>query len=176
MHDKEEIDENLKQYCIAEQQEEKFSDYLKCFVVDGDSEKCLTQTLIDATKLTACISGIDTQYRITEQYNDKSTWLSGYYPLFGVHADLNDKYGVGGSPTIVINDITIVSNAQQCPEGDFACVVISGLDRSPESFKTAVCSAFDLEPEECAQTLSSDSPVPSFGAGTSASSDGAQCK
>ena len=176
MHDKEEIDENLRQYCIAQQEEEKFSDYLKCFVVDGEFEKCLSATGIDATKLAGCVSETDTQYKITEQYHDKSTWLSGRYPLFGAHADLNEQYGVGGSPTIVINDSVIVSNAQQCPEGEFACVVVPDLQRSPESFKTAVCSAFNLEPEECAQTLSSDTPVPSFGAGASDSGSGGQCK
>ena len=176
MHDKQEIDENLRQYCIAKQEEEKFSDYLKCFVVDGDFEKCLDANAIDKTKLATCVSETDTQYKITEQYNDKTTWLNGYYPKFDIHTDLNEQYAVGGSPTIVINDSVIVSSAQQCPEGEVACVVMPDFERSPESFKTVVCSAFNLGPEECAQTLSLDTAGINFGAGTSASGSGGQCK
>jgi hypothetical protein len=32
MHDKKEIDENNKQYCIQKEQNDKYSDYLKCFL------------------------------------------------------------------------------------------------------------------------------------------------
>jgi len=158
MHEKQEIDENLRQYCIQKEQKGKYYDYLSCFVADGDFEKCLSQTNIDKTNLTACVSNTDQEYSITSQYNDKNTWLNGTYPKFGVQAGLNDKYGVQGSPTVVINDKIVNINP-----------------RSPEKFKEVVCQSFNSLPEECSQALSSESPSPGFGGGTGSGSSG-QCQ
>jgi hypothetical protein len=155
MHDKKEIDENLNQYCIQEGEKEKYSDYLSCFVEDGDSEGCLSQAGIDQEKLTACVSATDEQFKVTALYNDQSTWLGGAYPQFNVQSDLNDQYGVSGSPTVVIND-----------------QVVTVSPRSPENFKEIICRAFNSAPEECSQTLSGDVPSFSFGGGTSSSSSG----
>ena len=155
MHGKEEIDENLRQHCIQEEQKEKYYNYLACFVQDGDFEKCLTEAEIDKTKLAACISSTDSQYKITELYNNQNTWLNGQYPKFDVHTDLNEKYGVGGSPTIVIND-----------------TAVNIITRSPEEFKKTICQAFIAEPEECSQILSKDIPSAGFGGGTASSSGG----
>jgi len=158
MHEKQEIDENLRQYCIQKEQEPKLYNYLSCFTKEGDSEKCLSQADIDKTKLATCVSETDQEYNITSQYNDKSTWLNERYPKFDVHSDLNEKYGVRGSPTVVIND-----------------KIVNVSPRSPENFKTIVCQAFNSPPEECSQTLSNDAPSPGFGGGTGSSSGG-QCK
>lgn len=155
MHEKKEIDENLNQYCIQKNEKEKYADYLSCFVASGDSEKCLSQAKIDKTKLTGCISETDAQYKITSQYNDKSTWLNGAYPKFDIYSDLNEKYGVQGSPTIVIND-----------------KIVSISSRSPEKFKEVACQAFNSPPEECSQTLSDDSPTSGFGTGTGSGGGG----
>ena len=155
MHGKEEIDENLRQHCIQEEQKEKYYNYLACFVQDGDFEKCLTEAEIDKTKLAACISSTDSQHSITELYNNQNTWLNGQYPRFDVQTDLNEKYGVRGSPTIVIND-----------------TVVNIITRSPEEFKKIICQAFIAEPEECSQNLSSDIPSAGFGGGTASSSGG----
>jgi len=155
MHEKQEIDENLRQYCIQKEQKEKYYDYLNCLVKDGNSEKCLSDAKIDKTKLIACISKTDSEYNITSQYNDKSTWLNGNFPKFDVHSDLNEKYGVQGSPTVVINDKIVEVNP-----------------RSPEKFKEVVCQVFNSPPAECSQTLSSDSPSSGFGEGAGSSSGG----
>jgi len=157
MHEKEEIDENLNQYCIQKEQKAKFSNYLNCFAKEGESEKCLTEANIDKAKLSACVSETDVQYDITVQYNDKSTWLNGRFPKFGVHSGLNEQYGVQGSPTIVIND-----------------TVVSVDPRSPEKFKETVCQAFASEPEECSRALSNEAPSPGFGGGTGSS--GGSCQ
>lgn len=155
MHGKQEIDENLNQYCIQKEQKDKYYDYLSCFVKDGNSQNCLSQAKIDKTKLASCISETDAKYNITSQYNDKNTWLNGTYPKFDVNTDLNQKYGVQGSPTIVIND-----------------TVVNVSPRTPESFKNAVCQAFSNPPAECSQTLSNESPVAGLGEGTGGSSGG----
>ena len=137
MHEKKEIDENLRQYCIQKEEIGKYYDYLNCFVKAGDFESCLLTANIDKTKLNSCITSTDNQYNVYSQYNDKSTWLNGQYPKFDVQADLNTQYGVQGSPTIIINGQTVDVNP-----------------RSPEQFKETICSAFNTPPEECSQTLS----------------------
>ncbi len=145
MHGKDEIDENLRQYCIQEEQPEKYYSYLSCFLQSGDTEGCLSSTSIDLEKMESCVSEKDSEYQITEKYEDESTWLQGYYPLFDLQADLNDQYGISGSPTLIINGKEVNPS------------------RSPESLKTAVCAAFNDPPEECSQTLSEETFTPSFG-------------
>jgi len=157
MHEKQEIDENLRQYCIQKEQKEKYYNYLSCFVKEGKFNDCLSKAQIDTTKMESCISKTDEQYKVTSQYNDKSTWLNGNYPKFDVTTDLNEKYGVRGSPTIVIND-----------------EVVEVSPRSPEKFKEVICQAFNSQPQECSQTLSNDIPSPGFGGGI-ASSGGGGC-
>jgi len=158
MHEKQEIDENLRQYCIQKEEKEKYANYLSCFVISGDSEKCFSQAGIDKTKLENCISVTDKEYNIYALYNDKSTWLNGNFPKFDVHTDLNEKYGVRGSPTTVIND-----------------KVVEVSPRSPEKFKETICQAFTSQPEECSQVLSGEVPSPGIGGGTGSASGG-QCK
>lgn len=152
MHDKKEIDENLRQYCIQKEQMDKYSAYLSCFVQAGDFNGCLSSTGIDMHGLSSCVAQTDQQFNISAGYNDKSTWLNGNYPQFNVQADLDTKYGVQGSPTLVINGKVVEVN------------------RSPEEFKKAVCEAFTTAPAECSQTLSSDVTSVSFGSGTGSGS------
>lgn len=159
MHEKQEIDENLRQYCIQKEQNDKYYNYLSCFVKDGKSDSCLTQAKIDENKLSQCVSKTDSEYKITEMYNDKSTWLNGNYPKFDVNIDLNEQYGVQGSPTIVINDKQVSVN-----------------ERTPEAFKNIVCQAFNNPPEECSQVLSNEAPVAGFGEGTSNSTSAGSCE
>lgn len=172
MHEKKEIDENLRQYCIQAGQRDKYLAYATCFVKDGDYEKCLSEAGIDKNSLDSCITQTDQEYKITEKYNDKSTWLNERYPLFDVHTGLNQQYGVGGSPTIVINDAVIVTDKRSCPDESIDCLVLADFTRSPEEFKKAICQAFNTPPEECSQTLSTDVASPGLGGGTGGSSGG----
>jgi len=71
---------------------------------------------------------------------------------------LNEKYGVQGSPTVVIND-----------------KVVSVSTRSPEKFKEIVCQAFNTPPAECSQTLPEEVSSPGFGL-SSGSSSGGSCQ
>ncbi len=155
MHGKKEIDENLRQYCIQRNQEDKFYDYLSCFVSSGEYESCLEEANIDTEALANCVKETDEKYNITGLYNDKSTWLGGKYPQFPLHKDLNQKYGVRGSPTLIVNE-------KQA----------SSFTRSPEGLKKVVCSAFETPPSECEQTLSTSTASPGIGGGTGSSSSG----
>jgi hypothetical protein len=158
MHEKKEIDENLRQYCIQKEERGKYYDYLSCFVKAGEFEKCLNEAKIDKEKMNSCISETDKKYKISQLYNDKSTWLDGSFPRFDVHTDLCEKYGVQGSPTVVIND-----------------AVVEVSPRSAEKFKEIVCQAFNSPPPECSQTLSNNTFSSGFGLETSSGSEG-ECK
>lgn len=158
MHDKDEIDENLRQYCIQKQEPEKYIDYLNCFVVDGDFESCLNSTKINKGVIETCVSETDQEYKVSEKYEDESTWLNGLYPLFEVEDDLNKKYSVAGSPTMVINGQVVSPN------------------RTPEDYKNAICQGFEVLPDDCAEELSLDAPVASFGTGVMESSNDATCE
>jgi hypothetical protein len=123
--------------------------------VSDESERCLTEAGIDKAKLDNCITNTDSEYKIYDLYKDKTTWLNGRYPKFEVQTDLNEQYGVQGSPTVVIND-----------------QIVNVSPRTPENFKETVCQTFNVAPEECSQTLSTDSPSPGIGEGTSSSNSG----
>ena len=146
MHGKQELDENLRQYCMQNEDPSQYFDYLSCFVQGGNSSSCLTEAGINLGNLASCISATDATYNVSGQYNDQSTWLNGgANPAFDVQKDLNELYGVTGSPTIIINGKKVNISP-----------------RTPENFKQAVCSAFNISPEECSQTLSNEVPSAGF--------------
>ncbi len=156
MHGEKEVYENLRQYCIQKEQKDKYYSYLLCFVQSDDYSKCLREAGVDESRLKACMDATDKAYNITKSLQDKSTWISGYYPPFPIETDLNRLYGVRGSPTIVINDVVVQ------------------LYRSPEAFKQAICNAFNNPPAECNTTLSTQQASPGIGplTGSSSSSSG----
>ena len=160
MHGKNEIDENTVQYCIQKEQPEKFYAYLNCYLEEGTSEAwkaCQSKVGINTAKLNPCITATDTEFKITELYNDKSSWSGGSYPQYNVDASLNTEYEVRGSPTLIINGVS--SNA----------------GRSSASYLAGVCAAFNEAPEECNTELSSASPSPGFGWEGSGSATTASC-
>lgn len=158
MHEKEEIDENLRQYCIQKEEKGKYGAYLGCFVEDGNFESCLSEAGIDRTKLSKCVSDADKEFSITAQYNDRNTWINGNFPNFPVQDDLNKQYGVQGSPTLVIND-----------------KVVEDAERVPEKIKELICSSFNSPPSECSQSLSNESPAPGFGEQADSGGNGGGC-
>lgn len=145
MHGKQELDENLLQYCLQNANQSQYFEYLSCFVQNGNSSTCLDEVGINPENLASCISSTDTTYNISGQYNNQSTWLGGTYPIFSVQNDLNELYNVSGLPTIIINGQKATVNP-----------------RTPENFKQIICSAFNTSPEECSQTLSSETPAAGF--------------
>jgi len=147
MHGQTELDEQMNQVCIKNEQSDKFNDYLSCFLEDGDGESCLTEVEISKSMLTTCVASLDEEYKITENFEDQSTWLSGRYPLFDVDKTLNEQYGVRGSPTLVINGEQVSAA------------------RSPAAYLGAICAAFNVAPEECTDStgVSSETYAPGFG-------------
>ena len=157
MHDKEEIDENLVQYCINEDNQQSYYKYLECFLASGDSEICLATAQINQAKLDQCVTATDAKYEVTKRYEDKAGW-GGQFPPFNIQKEDNEKYGIQGSPTIVINGVEASSA------------------RDSQSLLATICGSFEEVPAECNQVLSSEIPAPGFGSGTTANSAAADCE
>jgi protein-disulfide isomerase len=150
MHQAVEKDDNLVQYCIDKEDNTKYVPFLKCFLKDGNSAACMTSTGVNVKKVQSCISATDKQFKVTEAFNDKTKWSNGSFPPFAVHEAENVKYGVQGSPTIVINGKQVES------------------ERSPAGLLATICAAFNNAPAECSATLDTATPGPGFGDSTAA--------
>ncbi len=147
MHGEKELKEQLNQYCIQKEQLPKFSGYLKCFLESSDSAACVSSTGVDKAKMEACASKTDKQYKVIDNFNNKVGY-QGSFPGFDIYKADNEKYNVGGSPTLIVN-------GEQVSSG-----------RDSASLLKAICSAFNNQPKECQAALSSASPAPGFGSGT----------
>ena len=152
MHGEKEVKENVRQYCIQKNEPQKLNPYLKCFLAstegsEAEAQACATQTQINQTLLSQCIAATDAEYKVTELAQDKESYVSGQFPQFNVDKTDVEKYGVQGSPTLVINGETVQSG------------------RDSASLLTAICSAFNEPPAVCETELSSASPAPGFGTG-----------
>ena len=155
-----EVEEQVNQYCIQKKYPEKLVDYLKCFLDKGDSGVCLAKVGISESDISACILETDKKFEISKNLNDQSLWLNGRYPLFNIDAALNEKYGIRGSPTLVINEVQV-----------------SPSSRSPAAYLAVICQAFSdgNVPNACNLKLSEEIYSPGFGYSISDSDTTAQC-
>ena len=141
MHGQKEENETYRQVCIREEQPGKFIEYLKEFLKEGDSAKAGKVANIDEEKVKKCI----------DNGNAKKYYVED--------SELSKKYGVQGSPTLVVNEVQASSG------------------RSPAAYLQTACSAFNTKPSECSTlSLSSQTPAPMWGwDSSSASATTAQC-
>lgn len=151
MHEPE-YNETPRQICIREEQNDKFIDYLQCFLEgDGDSssgyikngndpETCMKTAKIDSNKVKTCV--------------ESGKWEEYY----AADSALSEGYGVSGSPTLVING-----------------AIADGYGRDSASYLAGACSAFTTRPEECSLTLSSEQPSVYFGWTTTTSTAAGAC-
>ncbi|MBI2049876.1 MAG: hypothetical protein HYT35_00250 [Candidatus Staskawiczbacteria bacterium] len=131
MHGDAEAQENLRQICIREEQASKYWEYVSCYIKAGDTDGCLASTGIDGVKLSSCTS-------------DKNKGLTYAQEDF----DLNNKFGVRGSPTLVLNE-------QVVSEFDFG-------GRTSEAVKTLICYGSEKQTQDCSKTLNTASAATSF--------------
>ena len=142
MHGEKENQENLRQYCINQTQNSKLLGYVTCFLKASDSAGCLKSSGIDENKVNACQTATAGKVDITGTN-------------FAVYKADNDKYGVQGSPTLVINGAQVESG------------------RDSASLLKTICSAFNNQPGVCSTAkLASATPAPGFGEGTATASSG----
>ncbi|MBW2988272.1 hypothetical protein DRJ48_03200 [Candidatus Woesearchaeota archaeon] len=159
MHGAKEVNENLLQYCIQKEEPDKFLDYLECFLEAGNSTGCFVKANIDQTKIDACKASTDQEFKISENLNNRDLWLGGRFPRFDIDKDLNDKYGIRGSPGLAINGVKV-----------------DRFRRDPAGLLATICRGFAVQPEECTQELSSTTPSPGFGFSSgSTGATGGQC-
>jgi hypothetical protein len=161
MHAKKELDEQMVQYCINKEEPAKLLPYLRCFLEDETgTESCLASVGVDVDDNESCIEDTDEEYNVTAGFEDKSTWVNDRFPKFLTHNDDNLKYGVQGSPTLVINGKK--ANAA----------------RDPKSLMDSICAGFETAPAECETEMTSDQPSAGFGwAGAApAAGGGAECE
>ncbi|MDO9399278.1 MAG: hypothetical protein Q7T79_01125 [bacterium] len=158
MHGQKELNEQLTQYCIQKEDKGKLVSYLKCFLNSSDSGACLKSVKLNEAKINSCVKLADQQYSVTKKFNDKKSWPNDSFPPFDIYKADNTKYGIQGSPSLVINGVQVQA------------------ERDSASLLTMICSAFNKTPAECSKKLSSTPPSPGFGQGeASGSTTAADC-
>lgn len=135
MHGIKELNEDVRQMCIWKNDKDNFWAY-----VAGINSECSSQNV------DTCWEGVATKNKISVA-TIKTCAEKEALTLLAKEAELNAKYKVQGSPTVLIN------------EQDY-----SG-GRTAENFKTGICSAFNEAPADCTTTLSA-------GAATTAATGG----
>lgn len=144
MHGDKENTENLREYCIDKTQNSKLLSYMTCFLKASDAAGCIKSTGVDDAKVASCMTSAAKEFDVTGTN-------------FSVYSADNEKYGVEGSPTLVING------------------TVADSDRDSASLLKTICSAFNNAPSECSTELSSASPSSGFGEGTATGSTDASC-
>ncbi len=142
MHGDKEAQENLRQICLRDEQASKYWAYVSCYMRKGDSTACQVSEKIDANKLSACMT-------------DSKRGLAYAKEDF----DLNTKYNIQGSPTLILN-------GTQVSEFDFG-------GRASNTIKTLICNSSSKEPDFCSTALNTETAATSFsltyaGSGSSA--------
>jgi len=154
-----EVEEQLNEYCIQEEQKDKFLDYLTCWLgktgTPENGETCIEEVGINKAQLTTCTTATDAEFDVLANLADQSTWMNGRFPLFNIHKTDNEKYQVGGSPTLIINGVK------------------SQAGRDSISLLNAICDAFNETPEECNTQLEAGQPTPGFGWSTTETANNA---
>lgn len=133
LHGQKEVDENLNQYCIQKTQPAKLGAYLECFwkKSTGTADACMKTVGINSSQVKACLEETKKEFSPTEK-------------SMGVDKEDAQKYGVKGSPTLVVNG-TVVSSK-----------------RDSASVLKTICSGFTNQPKECETDLSSTAPGAGF--------------
>jgi hypothetical protein len=127
MHGVEELKENVRELCIYRDQKDKFWSY-----IEKVNANCTVKNIATCWEQQAVEAGINAATVKTCEADEAET-------LLAKEVELNTRYDISGSPSLVINDTE------------------SKASRSAEGYKTAICSGFTTEPAECSQDLSSAS-------------------
>ncbi len=126
MHGINELRQDIREYCVQKYYKDKVWNFIKEI-----NSKCSLSNVDTCWEGVAKTLGIDVEKIKTCQKNEGLT-------IAAQELVLDQKYDITGSPQLIINGKAF--------EGG----------RTPEAFKKAICSAFNSQPEECSQTLSSD--------------------
>lgn len=151
MHGDKEAQENLRQICIREEESPKYWSYVACYMKNGDSAGCQKTSGVDNGKLSTCMT--DPKRGLTYAQAD---------------FDLNTKYGVTGSPTLILNGTRV-------SEFDFG-------GRSSDAVRKIVCDSSTTAPASCDKVLTTTAAAVAYsttyasaGSAGAAAGSGANC-
>lgn len=126
MHGIQELNQGVRELCVQKYQPDKLWNF-----VLGINTACTANNADTCWETVAKTAGINTTQIKTCQKDEATTLLAN-------EVALNEKYGVQGSPMLLINEKEFTGN------------------RSAEGYKAGVCAGFETEPTECSQSLSSE--------------------
>jgi len=137
MHGVAEMNENMRQMCIIQ----SYNSTIWQAYVKGINSKCSAQTVETCWESVAQSVGVDAA-AVKSCFDSKATTFAASEKA------LNDQYGVGGSPVLLINGVEY-----------------QGTSRTADAYKTAICNAFNTAPSECGQTLNTTAATTSGSCG-----------
>ncbi len=123
MHGIQELNQDVRELCVQKYQKDKFWDFVKAM-----NSSCTSSNADSCWENVAKGLGINIEQVKNCQKNEAITILEQ-------EVQLNKKYGVTGSPQLVINDKEYNGT------------------RSAEAYKSAICSGFNNPPAECSQQV-----------------------
>ena len=126
LHGDQELNQNVRELCVAKYQKDKFW----AFVGKINSD-CTAQNADTCWESVAKGLGIDTAKIKSCENSEKSA-------LLDKEIELTTQLGVQGSPQLFVNGVEYTGQ------------------RTAEDYKSAICSAFNNQPEACKTVLSSD--------------------
>lgn len=127
MHGISELNQDIREACVFKYQKDKFWNF-----INEINDTCGVQNVDTCWEGAAKKLGINVGKIKTCQQNEGLS-------IAAKELELDKKYDISGSPQMIING----------KEYNGA--------RTSEAFKNAICSAFNSKPQECSQTLSSES-------------------
>lgn len=127
MHGIQELNQDVRELCVQKYQGDKFWNFVKQI-----NASCTAQNVDTCWEAVAQKSEVNVNKVKTCQTNEAITLLKN-------EVELGNKYGISGSPQLVIND----------KEFNGA--------RTAEGYKAAICSGFNTAPAECSTSLGTDS-------------------
>jgi glutaredoxin len=126
LHGAQELTQGVRELCVQKYQKDKFWKFVSLINKNATSDNADKTWERLARSLDMNVQQIrDCQKKELSSMLDQEIKLTG-------------KYGVSGSPTLVINDVTYNG------------------DRTADSYKEAVCSGFKNQPKECKTKLSNE--------------------
>lgn len=125
MHGIQEVNEDVRELCIYKNEADKFWPF-----IEKVNTACTSKNVDSCWEQVAKDAGIDT-VAVKKCQTDEAD------ALLAKEVELNSKYGISGSPALVINDTQ------------------SSATRTADGYKTGICSAFNAAPTECDQKLES---------------------
>ncbi|PIN85989.1 hypothetical protein COV19_07270 [Candidatus Woesearchaeota archaeon CG10_big_fil_rev_8_21_14_0_10_44_13] len=126
MHGIQELNEGVRELCLYKYDKAKFWDY-----ISDVNSKCTSANVDKCWEAVAKARGIDTA-KISACQKDEAL------ALLAKEVELNAKYSVQGSPMLIINGAEYSGG------------------RTPDAYKTSICSAFSKAPASCGQQLSTE--------------------